>query len=101
MAGGGISSSFKQAAKISKCLRKQAMSVDSGRDCGSLTLVLTGRGLLGVQWLLCCLSEDSDGELFAVQVGYSCDDHRDDGRHSLGRMVRGEDLKGCSGVHMP
>ena len=46
MAGGGIPSSFKQAAKISKCLRKQAMSVGSGRDCSSLTLVLTGRGSL-------------------------------------------------------
>lgn len=46
MAGGGVPSSFTQAAKISKCLRKQAVSVGSGRDCGSLTSVPAGRGPL-------------------------------------------------------
>lgn len=105
MAGGGIPSSLKQAAKISKCLGKQA------RVCGQWEGLwfahpgpdwdIISLERLGVQRPLCCLSEDSDGELFALQVGYSCDDCRDDGGRSLGRMACGEDQKGCSGAQHP
>lgn len=87
------------------------MPQETGRVCGQwegLWFTHLGPGWertaleqLGVQRPLCCLSEDSDGELFAVQVGSSCDDHRDDGGHSLGRLIHGEDWKGLSGAHMP